>query len=1627
MKEKILNLITIINLIIVLTAANIIFVGYNIVIALGNRLEEQNNSTNVANVQFDAYFKTEEGNVHYKQANISDAENYLYININVLDKGSLNDAKIKINDSNFKIKDQNISNTYIKNVNKETNEIELNSIIYNNSVELEIPIEFNKKDSINSEYFSKDSNISIEGTYSNDQSEEKVERTIITKLEWTDNADITLSENIEKYIDLQENGILIQQEIISKVENGMLPREKEELTINVPKIGDNLPKDIKVLFNGNKLEGDNVNYNKETEILKINMPVLVNENGEIEWNSNQNTYKVIYMYDKEENIDTINLKTSISTKLFTKENIEKEDIQDIKLELKGNVASVKKDMTKEIYKGYFYANSENETIYRESNVIEISNADLISGIKANTTNSYFIGENESTYDANNITLYKEIIINREKLIDIFGEQGYINIKDVNGNIVQTINSQTTTDDNGNINIKYEQPLENITIETSKPIKEGEFEIYNIKSIKGVTNYNREQLKTFTKFNTNEIVETNLGVDEISSETNLLDTKTEAKLEMSKTNLSTLQDNTNIQFLIVLKSNTEEYDLYKNPEININVPKEIDINLKTMSQLNAQDELKIEYAGIKTLENGDKTIKIRLKGEQTNFVNSVNEGIQIAFMADLNMDKNTPSQQSKITMTYTNENRANETFSAEEDVTLNSKYGILVNNEFTGFNANNDVLEGMDSELLSGNLDINAEEKNATETINIINNYEEEVSNVSLLVKVPAIEEEEINNELLKSTFEMNILNSVNLNGKEGKVYYSEDPNADINSDTWKENYDEVANVKTMKIELASLAQGEKAQIDYQIKIPANLQYNEETYIKNTINYLHVEENNSIVSAIKLMTAKQEIVEDNKDEQEEEGKVEQDEDIAVEVIAKTAEKYLQDGDTVKEGQGITYELKVTNNREEQLNNIQIEAINTNAIYYDSYSEEEEINGEMMEIFKYNEREDQISKIMTIDTLNPGETKTVKYQISVKEVEEENQKVTGQIKIKSDELQEKEFTSIENNIESAKLKLKMTNAQSEDILIGAGGGKIPFYLEVLNISGSKLNDIIVEVPVCDELRFIDETYLEESDKYEFVSYENKILKLKIPTIEVDEKIDINFQLVAEKLDMSITEVIATQYSKAIVAGEEFYSNEYEKTILQTQTTIVAEQTANLDVDTVYDNDNIIYTITVRNEGSIAKDVMIDDNIQIGLKINEAYLLRNGEKEPIDVYSMGILKNITLNPGEEVQLVIDTTVQTSLITKDINTIENFASISYSGQTIKTNTIVYNIVRPVDPEDPDYTNKSLQISGEAWKDENENGAKDSSEPRLSDMTVMLLDESTGEIAKDTSGEELTTKTNSKGVYKFKKLNPGKYIVLFQYDTNKYTVTEYKKDGINELSNSDIISKKVNINNTEMTVGATETLEITNHSIVNVDAGFIEGQIFDLKLDKYITNVTVQNNAGAVTKAFNRQNLAKIEIDKKQLASSTVIVTYLIEVTNEGEVAGYANEIVDYIPNDLEFSQSLNNGWSVTSDGNISTKMLENKIINPGETKTIPLTLTKKMTEYNTGNVINIAEISKSSNDYGLSDMDSSPANNKDGEDDLSKAELLISIRTGTTILYISLIITTIAIVGVGVYFINKKVLGKG
>lgn len=217
-----------------------------------------------------------------------------------------------------------------------------------------------------------------------------------------------------------------------------------------------------------------------------------------------------------------------------------------------------------------------------------------------------------------------------------------------------------------------------------------------------------------------------------------------------------------------------------------------------------------------------------------------------------------------------------------------------------------------------------------------------------------------------------------------------------------------------------------------------------------------------------------------------------------------------------------------------------------------------------------------------------------------------------------------------------------------------------------------------------------------------------------------------------------------------------------------------------------------------------------------------------------------------------------------------------------------------------------------------------------------------------------------------------------------------------------------------------------------DIDIENIELKYFDLSLLKYVTEVIINedgNEKRIVTNYTGLENpepIVKIEIDGQKKDKTQIKYVYTIKVTNEGDIEGYAMEITDRIPDGLAFNEEDNKeyNWKVKESGVVTTDYLKDKLLKPGQSEEIKIVLRWINSDTNYKAKINVAEISKDKNDYGVNDNDSTPNNNKDGEDDQDSAIVLIVTNTGARPIHLTLIITVISILGAGIYLIRRYVI---
>lgn len=216
-----------------------------------------------------------------------------------------------------------------------------------------------------------------------------------------------------------------------------------------------------------------------------------------------------------------------------------------------------------------------------------------------------------------------------------------------------------------------------------------------------------------------------------------------------------------------------------------------------------------------------------------------------------------------------------------------------------------------------------------------------------------------------------------------------------------------------------------------------------------------------------------------------------------------------------------------------------------------------------------------------------------------------------------------------------------------------------------------------------------------------------------------------------------------------------------------------------------------------------------------------------------------------------------------------------------------------------------------------------------------------------------------------------------------------------------------------------------------DIDIEKVKVKYFDLALKKIISEVSMKlDGKTTVTKTGHTfeqepEPVVKLELGNHKIKTAVIKFKYQIRVTNEGEIEGYVKEIKDYIPEGLKFVKEDNPKWKLSEDGKtITTDQLKDTLLQPGQSAVVEVTLQWINGQNNLGLKTNIAEISKDYNEPGSPDIDSTPDNFKEGEDDIDDASVVLTIVTGVTENYIAITGSVLIILTAGVALIKKFVI---
>ena len=1562
--------------------------------------------TNNKNVQFVAYFKDNSGNKISKiSKELNSYDMKLYLELSVEKEGYLENANITLKNSNFVFDTQNQIDG-ISQISEDS--LNVDYIGAGETKKFEIKVQAKKNESYNLELLEQETQIELKANYVNSQSS-NTEITTTRRVQWEqtspyndENSGVEINQkvitNTNAIYDGQEKRIL-QLEVENKLNGNEYPVKNTKLELAIPKVNGENPEKVIVnsiqrgLTTKRELTEEDYNYDKVTEKLVINSANEATEENTVEWKQDgEDKYIVTYIFNKVDNIEEQELNAKIELNLYDSKNtkITAENSIELDQEEKNSIISTEiLNAEDEIYKGKLYEEKQRE---------------ITENVKINVNCLKVMANIELQEESNKNLETKQISIDKNNILEILGEEGSIEVLDSNTeNKITEINKDTEADENGDIEIKTND-VDAIKIKTSEPQKVGTI---NIKAIKIIKEEQENKIKQMQEISY-AIVGKN--INKVETKIKLNETQTDAVLEINKDSLNTMQEN-EIEAKVILKENSEANDLYKNPTIEIELPEQVEqAEITNINKMYA-DNFNISKYDIEE-KNGRKIIRVKLVGEDTKYVENIICGPTVVLNLKLTLNKLAKTSTEKIKMNYTNEKAKGykdnaQTGTEEKEIQITSPTGIITTNKIKELNVNTIGEE----ENKNVKIEVGQEEKQATVEKEVINNTGDKVENVVISGRFATDGKDNNMGVVLAS--------AVGVSGIENaKVYYTEkeDATEDLNDSNNEWTTEASTNAKNYMVTIDKMETTDVANITYKEKIPSSLEYNKNAVETYAITY---DEN--------LNGTSQQVNGTNVNLTTGTGP-----DLNVTLTAQVGGDNIANGDEVKQGEVIKYIAKVTNNGTEDAENVTVKGLVPDGTVYLGIVDDYVYNYDQY----YKEQSDKTEYGERISKIGVGETKEISYEVRVKNESNVIGKMgTNKITINYNDIV-KESNEVKAKYVLGKIRVTVKCVQDLSVNINKYD-TIKYQIILENMTDENIENLEV---------------LEEHSDYMKLTklWQNVIThKLDDGTIEEDKDAEEEYKenivnndskYYIKTLPARRTIVLGANYSCGLIKDENFalvkyeiiHNNiKYKSNVFYKDATpseyIEVAQTSETEGEYVKTGDSIEYILNIVGyniEGQ--EEIRVSDDLPGELSLEKVYI---GNKEITD-YTYGNDKQLAVKTkikngeNEKIKIIAKVNYQENL-TKDIEILHKF-DLNFGVDFYHTN-IIKNILQknkhtdpvnpdnpsnpdqPDNPDNPDNPSAEMYtITGIAWNDENENGIKDENEKLLQNIPVYLYNVKTNKLVANNN-----IYTDASGKYQINNIEKGEYLVLFDYDTSKYKLTTYKVNGVQESKNSDVVVGKMVIDGAEKSYAISDKIVITDRSIANINIGLIELKTVDVKIQKSISRVIAQDSTNTTVYDYNAENLAKVELNAKKVAGTTVIVEYEIKVTNVGEVDTYIRKIKDYMPQDMVFKSELNKDWYINGK-DLYSSALSNKKLKAGETATIKLTLTKGMTASNVGLINNKAEISE------IYTEDELKENNV--ENNIDNAQLIVSIKTGTFIMYSVIAVLVLALILICVVYIIRN-----
>ena len=1167
-------------------------------------------------------------------------------------------------------------------------------------------------------------------------------------------AEIAINQEITKYIPYAysdtEYGIILQQSLGVTVLD-TLEMQESKYTITVPTYNEIAPTTIEITTEKAQLTQDNtqdVYYTIEDNTLTITQKEQTNEEYYITYYYDVEAYKkylesthvdeypdgtisriekdeetgevwayIDFSWDPEENEGEMPSNRQLVDKtpieINTKYEITNEDgtitvenklSQELDIAIGSEITNNVKLSIAEIIKSKLYTKQAID--FEVENKINITKSDLYSTIKIKGNTTKFVVEDETKYNAT--IQYNTITINKVEFENILGTQGSIKLLDENSEIIYTINSETEVNEEGNYKYTYPESTKKITIEIDGIEKNGILNIKQSKTIISEQGYEKSEIANFKLlriYDLTEIVEKDGNTQSIEQNVEILlkETITSANLSINNTNLSTTYENTGVEFSVELKNNNETSDLWENPFIIIQMPKEVE-NV-TINSKNIVHGEEIEIHSAEVIEfNGNKAIKLQLIGSQQDYVSeTIIGGTTIVVNTNITLKElTTTSNDNEINLYYYNTGNTN--YENKTTITLEEEYIVghntaLVNyiapiefrtiHKISEFDEIGTIVNSESSEKAVGKISILEPEKEVKQSIILMNNTGNQATNIKVLGRVPFVGNTDIvSAEDLETTVNAVLSKQIIYTGeleKEIQIYYSENGNADTNleneENAWTSEVASLENIKSFMIVVTNIEQGEKLFFDYNIQVPGMLEHNENLYSSLVTYFTNNTETGAVEEISKANTV----------------------GLTTGIGARAQIELsagLDEGTVFTEGQKVKYKIKVTNTGELPAEDVVV----INQIPEGTtYVEETVVKNEIETFNKYTYYTAHNHLRWEIGKIEPSQSAELEYTLIINNIPtilEYYGTQEGFIEedgfyyiISTNELGDEVRTPItdipnitisntavltSSNIEKELVSNELKNDVKKsyfDILEESSVQKVLYIEEqqdysyifvVENKTDLQMQNLQITKKIPEGVTYVDAEIITGSGN---INYADGILTITGDTFEAYGTIEVIITVNANRLPEGV-------YKKEIITNTEVKAEGIEANTSSSVTNTIGRPiiTASIECDVkqryIYEEDILNYIITVKNENDVtASKLVLTNVIPENTKLVKASYTKNGNE-----YS--ILSDGTRNLVVETNLGKETmTIQIKVAVEKIYSSQEEIEI-VNKATMKSGTIEETVI---------------------------------------------------------------------------------------------------------------------------------------------------------------------------------------------------------------------------------------------------------------------------------------------------------------------------------------------------------------